>query len=193
MTGPRERLIDGAIELVREQGVTGAGLTALLTRTGTSRNSLYQHFPAGKGELVAAATDTAGARMTALLDRFLAAGPREFPSALVDWWRKNLIRGEFGAGCPIAGAALAESEPAVQAAAAAALRNWTDQLARALTDAGVAPESARSCASFVISSFEGAIIQARALKSTTPLDDVAVQLAIVLAHHLDGVAPLETR
>ncbi|MCP9625448.1 TetR/AcrR family transcriptional regulator, partial [Nocardia otitidiscaviarum] len=50
--GPRDRLIESAIELVREQGVHGAGLSALLDRSRASRNSLYQHFPEGKGELV---------------------------------------------------------------------------------------------------------------------------------------------
>ncbi len=53
MTGPRARLIESAIQLVREQGVHAAGLAALLDRGKASRNSLYQHFPEGKSELVA--------------------------------------------------------------------------------------------------------------------------------------------
>ncbi|WP_225725181.1 MULTISPECIES: TetR/AcrR family transcriptional regulator [unclassified Nocardia] len=180
--GPRTRLIESAIELVREQGVHGAGLAALLERGNASRNSLYQHFPSGKGELMVAATEVAGARMSALLDRITAAGaPRQWPAALVGWWRKNLERSAFGAGCPIVGAALAESEPEVQAAAAAAFTEWTGRIAKALADQGIPAEQARSYASFAISALEGAIVQARALKSTEPLDAVETQLTALLA------------
>jgi TetR/AcrR family transcriptional repressor of lmrAB and yxaGH operons len=43
--GPRTRLIESTIELVREQGVHAAGLATLLERGNVSRNSL---LPAGK-------------------------------------------------------------------------------------------------------------------------------------------------
>lgn len=42
--------------MVQEFGVHAAGLTELLKRSNTARNSLYQHFPAGRGELVVTAT-----------------------------------------------------------------------------------------------------------------------------------------
>src|SRR5258707_14677389 len=50
--GPRARLIASTISTVQEQGVHAAGLAELLKRSNASRNSLYQHFPAGKSELV---------------------------------------------------------------------------------------------------------------------------------------------
>ncbi len=62
MTGPRARLIESAIQLVREQGVHAAGLAALLDRGKASRNSLYQHFPEGKSELVASPPPGGGGR-----------------------------------------------------------------------------------------------------------------------------------
>ncbi|WP_306362490.1 TetR/AcrR family transcriptional regulator [Nocardia sp. CC227C] len=179
--GPRERLIESAIELVREQGVHGAGLSALLDRSRASRNSLYQHFPAGKGELVEAATKVAGDRMSALIDKFMSTGTAEdWLVALLDWWKRNLERSAFGAGCPVVSAALAEDEPRVQAVAALAFGDWTERLAAALIREGMPAQRARSLAGFMLSAIEGAIIQARALKTTRPLDEVREQLVPLL-------------
>ncbi|MFI9509099.1 TetR/AcrR family transcriptional regulator [Nocardia sp. NPDC052566] len=179
--GPRARLIESAIELIREQGVHAAGLSALLERGKASRNSLYQHFPSGKSELVEAATEVAGARMSLVIDQVTATGkPEQWLGGLVGWWRKVLDRSHFTAGCPIVGAALAEHEPAVQAAAGAAFVDWNQRLAHALSEQGMPAERAKSLASFVISALEGAIVQSRALKSTEPLDDVLANLTVLL-------------
>lgn len=179
--GPRDRLIESAIELIREQGVHAAGLAALLERSHASRNSLYQHFPSGKSELVETATKTAGVRLAAVIDRITGSGPAEqWIAGLVGWWRHALEKTSFTAGCPVVGAALAESEPGVQAAAGAVFTDWTDRLAAALERDGIAPERARSLAGFTISALEGAIVQARAMKSTRPLDDLVANLVPLL-------------
>jgi TetR/AcrR family transcriptional repressor of lmrAB and yxaGH operons len=179
--GPRERLIDGTITLVREQGVHGAGLAELLDRTNTSRNSLYQHFPAGKSELVAAATVVAGDRLSGIIDKITSSGgPEDWVVALTSYWRRALPATSFGTGCPVVGAALAESEPEVQSAAAAAFTAWVDRLADAFIREGMAPQRARSLSSFVISSIEGAIVVARARKSTESLDDAEANLLALL-------------
>ncbi|WP_084436885.1 TetR/AcrR family transcriptional regulator [Aldersonia kunmingensis] len=179
--GPRERLIDGTIALVREQGVHGTGLAELLGRTNTSRNSLYQHFPAGKSELVAAATVVAGDRLSGIIDKITSTGgPEDWVVALTSYWRRGLPATSYGMGCPIVGAALAGSEPDVQTAAAGAFTAWIAQLEGAFIREGIAADRARSLASFVISSIEGAIIVARARKSTVPLDDAEANLLALL-------------
>ncbi|WP_054816250.1 TetR/AcrR family transcriptional regulator [Nocardia arizonensis] len=179
--GPRDRLIDGAIELVREHGVHGAGLAALLDRSRASRNSLYQHFPSGKGELVEAATRVAGARMSAVITKTTATGdPQQWLSALIGWWKAGLEHSDYTAGCPILGAALAESEPAVQAAAGEVFAEWTELLTAAMRRSGLPTERARTLAGFVLSALEGAIVQSRALKSTRPLTDVETAVGPLL-------------
>jgi len=171
--GPRERLILGTIEQMREYGVAGMGLSALLERSNASRNSLYQHFPNGKGELVAAATARAGAHMSGVIGRAVSSdGPAEWTAAMTDWWRRDLRRSEFAAGCPITSAALDEGDPQVQAAGAAALAEWAGILSDALMAHGVVASEAPSLARFVISALEGAVVQSRALKSSQPLDDL---------------------
>ncbi|MBF6295476.1 TetR/AcrR family transcriptional regulator [Nocardia farcinica] len=185
--GPRDRLIEGTIALVREQGVQGAGLAALLERTGTSRNSLYQHFPAGKSELVEVSTRVAAGRLSAYLERVTATGtPADWVTALVAWGKRLLESSDFTAGCPVVGAALAESEPGVQAAAADAFADWTGKLAAALAGTGIPADRARSLAGFAFSSVEGAIVLARASKSIRPLDEVAENLRALLAAETAG-------
>lgn len=185
--GPRDRLIESAIELVREQGVHGTGLTTLLERSRASRNSLYQHFPEGKGELVEEATRVAGERMSAVLTRITSVGSaQQWLDHLINWWRKNLQTTSFTAGCPVVGAALAESEPRVQAAAARAFEDWTDLVANALSRDGIPADRARSLAGLLLSAVQGAVIQARALKSTAPLEDVRTQLTALLAATADS-------
>ncbi|MFI6867180.1 TetR/AcrR family transcriptional regulator [Nocardia sp. NPDC050406] len=179
--GPRDRLIDSTIDLVREQGVHGTGLATLLERSRASRNSLYQHFPAGKSELVRAATMVAGERMNAVLERITAEGTaRQWLDHLLNWWRKYLETTSFTAGCPVVGSALAESEPQIQAAAAQVFEEWTALLAKALTRDGIPEDRARSLAGFLLSALEGAIVQARAMKSTRPLEDIRDQLTALL-------------
>lgn len=184
-TGPRARLIESAIELVREQGVAGAGLTALLDRGKASRNSLYQHFPAGKSELVATATTVAGARLATVLDKITTSRPpQQWFDALFGWWVTALERSSFRTGCPIVGAALAESEPGVQASAGAVFADWHARLGTGFTAAGMPAEEANSFASFVISTLEGAIVQSRAMKSTQPLTDAQKHLSVLLDQYL---------
>ncbi|WP_069164611.1 TetR/AcrR family transcriptional regulator [Nocardia altamirensis] len=183
--GPRTRLIESAIELVREQGVHAAGLAALLERGKASRNSLYQHFPAGKSELVETATRIAGARLSAVIDKIIATKqPGHWLGAMTGWWVTALENSAFRTGCPIVGAALAESEPGVQAAAGEVFAEWHDKLGTGLVAAGVPAEEAGSLASFVFSALEGAIVQSRAMKSTQPLDDAQKQLTVLLARYL---------
>ncbi|WP_194836406.1 TetR/AcrR family transcriptional regulator [Nocardia sp. XZ_19_369] len=189
MTGPRARLIESAIELVRVQGVHAAGLTALLDRSKASRNSLYQHFPSGKSELVATATTIAGARLTAVIEKITASRtPDRWLEALIGWWVTTLQTSAYRTGCPIVGAALAESEPDIQAAAGAAFADWHDTLGAGFATAGMPAAEAKSFASFVISALEGAIVQSRAVKSTQPLIDAQKHLSVLLDHYLPAPA-----
>ncbi|MFI7002792.1 TetR/AcrR family transcriptional regulator [Nocardia sp. NPDC050175] len=188
-TGPRARLIESAIELVREQGVAGAGLTALLDRGKASRNSLYQHFPSGKSELVATATTVAGARLATVIEKVTAARPpQQWFDALFGWWITALDTSSFRTGCPIVGAALAESEPDVQASAGAVFADWHARLGIGFADAGLPAAAAESFASFVISALEGAIVQSRAMKSSQPLADAQKHLSVLLDQYLPPAA-----
>jgi len=178
---PRERLIQSAIVLVREHGVQGTGLAELLSHSKTARGSIYQHFPGGKTELIEEATREAGRQISALLES-LAAGrqsPSEVIDALVGWWQKALEASGFTLGCPIGAAALADA-PEVRGTAAGVFSIWRQQLADALTNSGLDRDRAAPLAGFVVSAFEGAIVQSRAMRSVEPFDEVRHQLGELL-------------
>ncbi|PRX45431.1 TetR family transcriptional regulator [Prauserella shujinwangii] len=184
--GPRDRLIDSAIALIRERGVHATGLADLLEHSGTARASVYQHFAGGKSGLVEEATRVAGLRM----DEFLATllGSRDPVGALrslVRWWRTTLRETDFAVGCPVVAAALAGADtPSAREAAAQAFATWERRLARAFAAGGLDGESARSLAGFVVSALEGAIVQARATRSVRPLDDAERQLTWLVGGYL---------
>ncbi|WP_186813895.1 TetR/AcrR family transcriptional regulator [Aeromicrobium flavum] len=166
--GPRDRLLDATVESLRRRGVHGTGLAEVLRASGTARQSIYQHFPGGKAELVAAATRRAGA--------FIAsrgpADPHGHVDAVVDWWIGQLGRHDFALGCPVAAAALDEPDSPAVAAAAEVFADWSEGFARRLVDAGADPAAAAALGRFRVSAMEGAIMTARALRTVAPMEDL---------------------
>jgi TetR/AcrR family transcriptional repressor of lmrAB and yxaGH operons len=178
-SGPRDRLIANAIAMVQERGVHATGLSDLLRRSAAARNSIYQHFPGGKSELMVAVTETAGNRTASAIDLLVgsAADPAGVVSGIIANWVAEMERTDFGTGCPIAAAALAgPDEPEITAAAARAFLLLQERVSMALIAAGSNAESARSLASFSVSAIEGALLQSRALRSVAPLRDVEAEL-----------------
>ncbi|WP_084534569.1 TetR/AcrR family transcriptional regulator [Nocardia yamanashiensis] len=187
--GPRARLISSTIAAVQEHGVHAAGLSELLKRSNASRNSLYQHFPAGKGELIETAAKIVSRlvynHLSRLADALAAApDPDKWLTDLFAFWRNELEASDYRAGSFMMAAALDELDPTVQSAAGQAFAEWTTRLADGLIAAGVPTDSARALAGLLVSVIEGVIVQSRALKSSRPFDDARPQLAILLAHHL---------
>ncbi|MDO7867974.1 TetR/AcrR family transcriptional regulator [Nocardioides jiangxiensis] len=179
--GPRSRLIGAAIELVREKGVEGTGLAELLERGCTARRSLYQHFPGGKHELIEASTLAAG--------RFIESGIRGAEGATVagsvadflDASIANATATDFRLGCPVGAAALAPADAAIViGAAGTTFASWSAALAEHLVREGHAPDAAASLAGFVVSSYEGALLRARAARSTEPLEQAKQHLLPLL-------------
>ena len=173
----RRRLVRVTVELIRRRGVDGFGVAELLAESGVARRSLYQHFPGGKAELVAAATGDAAGYLNAVLDRTLEESgddPAACIEAWVRWWKAVLEAGDFGLGCPLAMASLVgDRYPGAGAAAAAGFVGFQQRARIAYERAGWAPDRAAGMASVAVSAIEGAIIQSRSLRSLEPLDRVA--------------------
>ncbi len=168
--GARERLVQATIASLRDNGVSGTGIAEVLQRSGAARGSVYQHFPAGKSALVAAAVLAAGQHVSRLLGDHATAQDRF--GALIAWWEAEVdhdARDGVLRGCPVAAAAV-DADPVVRAAAAEVFQRWRDDLAAGLGDLPRADAERR--ASVAISALEGAVLQARAQRSTRPLRDV---------------------
>ncbi|WP_183094401.1 TetR/AcrR family transcriptional regulator [Nocardioides stalactiti] len=180
--GPRERLLASAITLVRQRGVAGTGLNDLLAHSRTARGSIYQHFPGGKDELVAASTRLAG---QVVVGRAARAAELDDPVAIVhqvvERARRGLLEHDFGLGCPIVAAAVSgpDHDPAVRAAAET-LDRWVEVLCDGLERTGLERRTAEGVASLVVSAVEGALLHARAARSVVPLDHVEEQLTFLV-------------
>jgi TetR/AcrR family transcriptional repressor of lmrAB and yxaGH operons len=181
---PRARLLSSTIATVQELGVNAAGLTELLKRSNASRNSLYQHFPAGKGQLVETATRIVSRVVhshVSVMAEKLASTPsvEQWLDELFAFWREPLESSEYRLGSFMMAAALD-----VQAAAGQAFTDWTSRLADGMVAAGIEGTAARSMAGLLLSVIEGAIVQSRALESSQPFADARAQLSVLMGHHL---------
>jgi AcrR family transcriptional regulator len=177
-SNPRQRMIESAALLIREHGVEATSFSDVLAHSGAPRGSIYHHFPAGKAQLVEEATRYAGEFIAAGLASALA---QEDPVAalerFISGWRGILRSSDFGAGCPVVAASLeGDRTPGARGAAGEAFAAWTQLLADALAKHGPTKKRAVSMATLAIAAIEGAIVLARAQRSTAPLERVAAEL-----------------
>jgi AcrR family transcriptional regulator len=174
----RQRMIRSAAVLMRTRGVEATSFSEVLALAKAPRGSIYHHFPHGKAQLIEEATLYAG-EFTALgLTAALAqddavAAVRAFAHG----WDQILEESDFAAGCPVVAATLeGDRSPGAREAAALSFRRWEDLLTEGLERHIPSGERARSLATLVIAALEGAVVLARAERSTAPVERVAREL-----------------
>jgi AcrR family transcriptional regulator len=170
----RDRMITGAIELFRERGVGATSMSDVIERSGAPRGSLYHYFPRGKAQLAEEATATAGRLMVTSINTLSATkGPAQALSKIIGYFRKQLVQTDFAAGCPVAAGALADVDaPGARAVAGETFSAWEQALSTAMWQAGVSTATAETFATMAVASVEGALLVARAQRSTRALDRV---------------------
>src|SRR3954453_9342212 len=178
----RRRMIESAAVLFRERGVQGTSFSDVLAHSGAPRGSIYHHFQGGKTQLAEEATRWAGEFIVA---GTVAALGEDDPVAAIDTfrrqWTRILRRSDFTAGCVIVAATLeGDREPPVRDAAGEAFAAWEAVLADALRRRDVSPARATSIATLMVAAIEGAIVLARAQRTTRPLERVSRELQHVV-------------
>ncbi len=178
---PKQRLVNSALTLVSQHGFADAGLAELTAASRASRNSLYQHFPGGKAELVETSTGLAGRRLSRYIDAATSTGdPYVWIDRFIELWKRVLVASDYQTGCPVLAAALADGEPRVQAAATSVYEECQQKVATALVRSGADEGAARVFASMLMSAVEGAVARSRAARDVTPLNDVRDSVRILL-------------
>lgn len=187
-TDARQRMITSAALLMRERGVEATSFSAVLAHSGAPRGSIYHHFPGGKAQLVEEATRYGGDFIAAGLAAALAEeDPVGAVQRFCQSWRKVLSESNFAAGCPVVAATLeGERTPAAREAAGAAFERWEELLMEAFERHGIAAARAASLATLAIAAIEGAIVVARAQRSSAPLERVTEELEQLTATALAG-------
>jgi AcrR family transcriptional regulator len=139
----RARIVEGAAEVLREQGVATATLDDVMTRTHSSKSQLFHYFPDGKDQLLLAVAEFEA-------DRVLA-DQQPYLSCLDSWeawqrWRDVVVQRyeEQGDHCPLGSLLLqvGRTTPGARAIVVELLRSWQESLAagiRAMQAAGHLP------------------------------------------------------
>jgi TetR/AcrR family transcriptional regulator, lmrAB and yxaGH operons repressor len=169
-------------KLLRRQGYHATGLNQIVAEAEAPKGSIYFHFPGGKEQLAAEAI----AASADYLDRALRACER--PTALesldeyISQTASLLERTDYADGCPIATVVLEASvtSDALGKACAEAVELLLSRVTGWLERDGFGAEVARTRAHLVYAAIEGALIFAKALRSTEPLTTLRAQLPQLL-------------
>ncbi|MBQ1090082.1 TetR/AcrR family transcriptional regulator [Streptomyces sp. B93] len=139
----RQRIVEGAAEVLKEKGVAMATLDDVMARTRSSKSQLFHYFPAGKEELLLAVAQFEADQVLAEQQPYLGC--------LESWeawqnWRDLIIKRyeEQGEDCPLGTLSLhlGRSTPGARAVVMELMRLWQESLAvgiRALQRAGLLP------------------------------------------------------
>ncbi len=182
-TTTRERLITTAAELFWRQGYAQTGVNEIIQQAGATSGSFYHFFPA-KEDLVLAVVDHVEELFESEIfgpARLRTDDPIEQVLAILDIYRGNLRDSNFGLGSPMGALAaeMSDSYPRVRLRIAKLFASWSGRVEALLEEAG--PRLPKgldraALASTVLSTMEGAVLQARVDQSVAPLDAAIDQL-----------------
>jgi AcrR family transcriptional regulator len=171
----RARMVQSAAMLMRERGIHGVGLREVVTHSGGPRGSLGRYFPGGKTQLMTEAIDVALAGLYEGLDRTLAEA-ETFSDAIgmiVAPWRRVLVAHNFALGCPLTATIVdAADNDDLRVHVSDLLDRWQASVAAVYVKFGDPPAEANEQSTLLLAALEGALILARARRSTEPLDTV---------------------
>jgi TetR/AcrR family transcriptional repressor of lmrAB and yxaGH operons len=172
----RERMIDGAVQLLAQKGLQATSFSSVIELTGAPRGSIYHHFPRGKDQLVASAIERAGQRALDILDDQQDAGPVQVTEYFLELWRTLLDRANFTAGCAVLAVTVAADSAEQLDQAAEVFRSWRAKLAELFERGGMPHAAATRVATTLVAASEGAVVLSRAERSMEPFELVAAQL-----------------
>jgi AcrR family transcriptional regulator len=183
---PRERMVYSATQLLRARGVTATGVRDVVAHADAPRGSFQHYFPGGKDQLVGEALAWAGDFAARWVASYRRSTEDPSPSGLfahmVRYWREELTSRRYERGCPMMAttAELAGGDSPVNEPLRTAAARWEQTVADELVRMGVAPPRARSLATLMISTLEGAVMLARVHRDVGRLDTVVTELSPLL-------------
>lgn len=181
MVSTRESMVISAALLIREHGAHPTAIADVLEHSGAPRGSAYHYFPGGRTQLLCEAIDYAGEYVASRIAK--ADSGIDALDDLVGYYRKQLLRSDYRAGCPVVAVTVEAGDPAkpdVIERAAVAFARWTDLIAQRLVADGLSATRAEELAMLITTSIEGAIVVGRAARDVKPLDLVHGQLRALL-------------
>lgn len=179
----RRRILLTAMELFAVKGYGSTSVSDILSRSQANSGSLYHFFPGKQDVLIGVLEMYRDGIHEMLLDPAWQGveDPIERIFALLAAYRGMLLETDCLYGCPIGSLALElhEPDPPVRELLAENFRNWTAAIESCLTDAGDRlPPGAdlRGLSEFILTTMEGAVMQARTHREIGYFDRSIAQL-----------------
>jgi TetR/AcrR family transcriptional regulator, transcriptional repressor for nem operon len=163
----RERILKAAARLIRERGISGAGVDALTEAAGMTHGSLYSQF-GSKERLVEEALGHA----------LVASGKTTAEAATLDQYISGYLspqhRDQVGQGCPLAALAceMPRQSTGVRETFTAGLRGMLRQLTGRMGGAGLKQRQREEQALAALASLVGALVLARAVNDSELSDAI---------------------
>ena len=181
----RDRLVAATETMLRETGMSGAGIKDVAARGAAPIGSLYHYFPGGKTQLVGEALRTHAAKFPRITAkgfdgrRRAAAAVRTLFNAAADGFE----RGGADKGCAVGAVALdlTAADAELRDICAQAFDEWIDDIAARLPAAEA--RARRSLAVTIVGAIEGSFVLARASGNGQPFRDAGHWLSVLL----DGI------
>lgn len=191
MSNPtRQKILATTSLLLEQQGYHATGLNQIVKESGTPRGSLYYYFPDGKEEL---ATEAVTLRMKAMADslrQFLSKieDPIEAIHGMIMEMSRHSAQNQCTTGAPIAAVALEASNTSerIRNACAIGYQGLEDVFAAKLVMGGFPTDKAKSLATTINASIEGAMIVSRTKQDATILANVADDMKTLMETALKG-------
>jgi TetR/AcrR family transcriptional repressor of nem operon len=192
----RRRILLAAMELFALKGFASTSVSDILSRSQANSGSLYHFFP-GKQDVLVGVLEMYRDGISEMLLEPAWCGvtdPVEAIFALLASYRAMLVDSDCLYGCPIGSLALEihEPDPVVRDLLAENFANWTKAIQACLDAAGdrlPRDLDRRALAEFVLTTMEGAVMQARTQRDIGVFDRNIAQLR----RHLDMLAGVPAR
>ncbi|ABC64295.1 TetR/AcrR family transcriptional regulator [Erythrobacter litoralis] len=173
----RQRIVMTALELFYEKGFNSTSIADILSRSQVHSGSLYHFFP-GKQDLLVAVLEfyRDGIRENLLDVAWVEVDdPIDRVFALLNGYRVGLLMSDYRLGCPIGNLALeiAEPDPRIRDLLQVNFTNWIGAVEQCLDEAGDRlphDTDRRALAEFILTTMEGAIMQARTARDIAVFD-----------------------
>jgi TetR/AcrR family transcriptional regulator, transcriptional repressor for nem operon len=179
----KDRIVGEALRLFWEKGYASTSIADILKAADANAGSLYHFFP-GKQDLLCAVLDAYQSGIRPMLLEPAWAGvtdPIERIFALLGRYRQLLIDTGCTYGCPIGYLALElhEPDPVVRERIAANFDGWVDAIEQCIVtarDRFPGDVDPRRLAHFVLTTMEGAVMQARTYRTIETFDQSIAEL-----------------
>lgn len=175
----RNHIIQTGADLIGQKGFGATGINGILTAAGVPKGSFYHYF-SSKNDFGLAVIDTFAEEYDAKLDRILSDPSRSCVDRLrayFDTGFETMTRCDYTRGCLMGnlGQELAGQNEMFRTRLDKVFSGWEQRFERCLAeaqanhdiDAGIDTADA---ASFLLSGWEGAILRAKVLRSTEPME-----------------------